>query len=72
MIHTGTESTPPATWPKYIRSSHISKELGITRATVRAMVRRGELPRPFRIGSKLLLWDAAAVLAALARLRGEG
>ncbi len=62
----------PRGWGRYIRTSQIAQELGLSHATVRQMARDGRLPRPFRCGRRLLLWRAAEVAAAVAAFREEG
>jgi predicted DNA-binding transcriptional regulator AlpA len=63
----------PPDLPDHIRTSVLARHLGVTHATIRAMVARRDLPQPVRLSARLHLFETAAVRAALDRLsRREG
>lgn len=50
----------------YLTAREVAARLKITRNTVDVLVRRGKIPPPIRLGSRLLRWDARALDAAMA------
>ncbi len=54
----------------YLRSGDIIKLLPISRNTIHAMVRRGELPAPDINLPSMKLWHKSTILPAIARIMG--
>lgn len=44
-----------------VNAKHVCERLGIPRQTLMRWVARGEFPAPYRIGRRILRWDAEAV-----------
>jgi len=54
-----------------IRPAAVARHIGTTSDAVRAMIRRGELPQPVRLG-KRYVFRTEEVREALRKLAGEG
>lgn len=46
---------------RMVSCEHVCERFGVPRQTLMRWVARGEFPAPFRIGRRILRWDAAAV-----------
>jgi hypothetical protein len=63
----------PPGLPARIRASVIARALNVTTQTVKNWARRGWLPPPLKVNSRLSLWETAAVRKALVKLlSGKG
>jgi prophage regulatory protein len=52
---------------RMIRMKEVVKKIGLCRATIYAMISRGEFPRPIRIGERATGWSESELEAWLAR-----
>ncbi|HDR9017870.1 AlpA family transcriptional regulator [Burkholderia multivorans] len=50
-----------------MRMKDVVKKIGLCRATVYAMIKRGEFPRPIRIGERATGWRESELEAWLAK-----
>jgi hypothetical protein len=59
----------PDNWPPFVNVAQVGAVLCVSDGIVRRMAGKA-LPRPVRLTQRTLLFDAAAVREALARLEG--
>lgn len=54
--------------PQWLRARAAAARLGISRSWFHALVARGDLPRPRKLGTRVSVWRADEVDAAMERL----
>jgi predicted DNA-binding transcriptional regulator AlpA len=57
---------------EYLTRRQVGQILGVSDETVTSYCKRGLLPPPMKLSSRIHLWPADAVHAALARMAGPG
>lgn len=65
MTHNIPESKP-ATGKLLYRVNQLTAEIGISRAHLYQLVKRGEFPQPIKIGDRAIAWPAQAIEAWIA------
>ena len=66
--------TKPTALPEYARIEELvlpNGKLRISRSTFYALVAKGELPRPIKLGGRVSLWNVEAIAARLAQAERE-
>ncbi|MFM0463063.1 AlpA family transcriptional regulator [Paraburkholderia sediminicola] len=62
------QGTPePNKMDQVMRMKDVVKKIGLCRATIYAMINRGEFPRPIRIGERATGWSESELEVWLAR-----
>lgn len=63
---TTTPEIKPATSKLLYRVNQLTAEIGISRAHLYQLVKRGEFPQPIKIGDRAIAWPAQAIEAWIA------
>lgn len=56
---------------KFLNRKEVATYLGVSESTVQRMVKKGELPQPIRIGSKLIRWSENDIVQAVMRYKDK-
>ncbi len=65
-IRTGNEAQGLSSGDRLLRVSEVAKTLSVSSRTIWRMTDRGELPRPVRIGTRMVRWRESEIEAYIA------